>query len=206
MTHTLYREGTELNLSNDYVVLAMSAKNINEKGSAKGMKRFLEMGLRHNPVNYGDMKTGNSLTTSIEAMMDNIKDTSIIHMVYTTKEQVIAFLEELKEADLGLSVVVSGIVDEVKDCCRGVGFRPHTVEYSLGIWGRTDKLPDKKVLEITTMCGHHMVASKLVEKMMVEVKRGKKTSLEAAQELTRQCCCGVFNTKRATELLDVAEG
>ena len=206
MTHTLYREGTEPNLSNDYVVLAMSAKNINEKGSAKGMKRFLEMGLRHNPVNYGDMKTGNSLTTSIEVIMDNIRDTSIIHMVYTTKEQVIAFLEELKGADLGLSVVVSGLVDEVKDCCRGVGLRPHTVEYSLGIWGKTDRLPDKKVLEITTMCGHHMVASKLVDKMMLEVKRGKKTSLEAAQELTRQCCCGVFNTKRVIELLEAAKG
>ena len=203
MTHTLYREGTQSNLSNDYVVLAMSAKNINEKGSAEAMKRFFKMGLRHNPVNYGDMKTGNMFSTSLQTIMDNIKDTSIVHMVYTTKEQVIAFLKELKETDLGLSVVVSGIVDEVKDCCGGVGLKQHTVEYSLGIWGKTDKLPDGKTLEITTMCGHHMVASKLVENMMLEVKRGKKTSIEAAQELTRQCCCGVFNTERAAELLVV---
>lgn len=204
MTHTLYREGTRSNLSGDYVVLAMSAKGINEKGSAEKMKRFLKMGLTHNPANYGDMKTGNSLTTSIEAIMDNIKDTSIIHMVYTTKEQVTAFLKELKGVDLGLSVVVSGLIDEVNDCCKEAGLRPHTVEYSLGIWGKTDKLPDRKILEITTMCGHHMVASRLVEKMIREVKRGKKTSLDAAQELTKQCCCGVFNTKRATELLDAA--
>jgi uncharacterized protein YfcZ (UPF0381/DUF406 family) len=179
----------------------MSAKNINEKGSAEAMKRFFKMGLCHNPVNYGDMKTGNMFSTSLQTIMDNIKDTSIVHMVYTTKEQVIAFLKELKETDLGLSVVVSGIVDEVKDCCGGVGLKSHTVEYSLGIWGKTDKLPDGKTLEITTMCGHHMVASKLVEKMTLEVKRGKRTSLEAAQELTRQCCCGVFNTERAAELI-----
>jgi len=204
MTHTLHREGTRSNLSGDYVVLAMSAKGINEKGSAEKMKRFLKMGLTHNLANYGDMKTGNSLTTSIEAIMDNIKDTSIIHMVYSTKEQVIAFLKELREADLGLSVVVSGLIDEVNDCCKEAGLRPHTVEYSLGIWGKTDKLPDNKILEITTMCGHHMIASRLVENMIREVKRGKKTSPEAAQELAKHCCCGVFNPKRAAELLETA--
>jgi len=202
MTHTLHREGTRASLSGDYVVLAMSAKGVNEKGSAEKMARFFKMGLSHKPVNYGDMKTGNSLTTSIETIMDNIKDTSILHMVYSAKEQVIAFLKGLKEADLGLSVVVSGVVDEVNDCCREAGLRPHTVEYSLGIWGKTDILPDKKILEITTMCGHHMIASGLVEKMMREVKRGKKTGLDAAQELTKQCCCGVFNIKRAAELLE----
>jgi hypothetical protein len=148
------------------------------------------------------MKTGNKFSESFETIRENVKDTSIVHMVYTTREQVIAFLKELKEADLGLSVVVSGIIDEVKGCCNGAGLSPHTVECSLGIWGKTDKLPDKKTLEITTMCGHHMVASKLVNKMMLEVKRGKKTSLEAAQELSRQCCCGVFNTQRAADLLE----
>jgi len=183
----------------------MSAKGINEKGSAQKMKRFLTMGLSHTPVNYGDMKTGNSLTPSLDAIMDGIKDTSIVHLVYTTKEQVTAFLKELKKADLGLSVVVSGLIGEAKHCCKEAGLHQHTVEYSLGIRGRIDKLPGKKILEITTMCGHHMVASKLVEKMMLEVKRGKKASVEAALELAKQCCCGVFNTKRAEELLEGAK-
>ena len=204
MTHTLYREGTRENLSDDYVVLAMSAKGVNEKGSAEQMRKFVEMGLLHHPVNYGDMRSGNSLSTPLRAIMDNIKDTSIVHMVYTTKEQVITFLKELKQADLGLSVVVSGIFEEVKECCQEAGVCQHTVEGTLGIRGNTDKLPDKKVRELTTMCGHHMVASGLVEHMMREVKRGKITTQEAARKLTKQCCCGVFNTVRAAELLEEA--
>jgi len=204
MTHTLYREGTSENLSDDYVVLAMSAKGVNEKGSAEPMRKFLEMGLLHHPVNYGDMRSGNSLSTPLSEIMDNIKDTSIMHMVYTTKEQVIAFLKELKQADLGISVAVSGIFEEVKGCCQEAGVCQHTVEGTLGIRGNTDKLPDKKVRELTTMCGHHMVASRLVEHMMREVKRGKITTQEAARELTKQCCCGVFNTARAAELLEEA--
>jgi hypothetical protein len=204
MTHTLYREGTRENLSNDYVVLALSAKNINESGSAVKMKRFLEIGLRHNPVNFGDMKTGNSLTTSPEVIMASLTDNSIVHMVYTTRAQVIAFLKELKKADLGLSVVVSGIIDEVRDCCQQAGLHPHTVEVSLGIKGKIDKLPNRKILEITTMCGHHMVATGLVNRMIQEVKGGKKTSDEAAKELAKQCCCGIFNIQRAQELLEIS--
>jgi hypothetical protein len=51
------------------------------------------------------------------------------------------------------------------------------------------------------MCGHGLVANNLVKEMLRQVKRGKKTPKEAALELTKPCQCGVFNPKRAEELL-----
>ena len=64
MTHTLHRLGNTENLSDDYVVFAMSAKGFNEKGSAAPMLKFLEICLEFDPINMGDMKTGNILKTS----------------------------------------------------------------------------------------------------------------------------------------------
>jgi hypothetical protein len=36
-------------------------------------------------------------------------------------------------------------------------------------------LPGDDILEVTTMCGHGMIASSLVETMVKEVKAGTKT-------------------------------
>ncbi|HWT81320.1 MAG TPA: hypothetical protein VN648_21210 [Candidatus Methylomirabilis sp.] len=54
---------------------------------------------------------------------------------------------------------------------------------------------------MTTMCGHGMVPANLVEKLIREIKRGKKTVREAALELTRPCHCGIYNPARAERLL-----
>jgi hypothetical protein len=40
-----------------------------------------------------------------------------------------------------------------------------------------------------------------VERLITEVKRGKKTVGEAALELTRPCHCGIYNPVRAEHLL-----
>jgi hypothetical protein len=77
----------------------------------------------------------------------------------------------------------------------------HTVEFSGGIYGKVSLLPEKPVLEVTTMCGHGMVASNLVREMADQVKKGKKSLKEAGIELAKPCQCGVFNPKRAEKLL-----
>lgn len=35
--------------------------------------------------------------------------------------------------------------------------KPHTVNYSLGVFGKKELLADSDSLAITTMCGHHMI-------------------------------------------------
>lgn len=201
MTHTLHRRGDRESLSQDYIVFTMSAKGLNEEGSADRMKKFLGILLKHRPVNFGDMVTGNCHVKSREEILQNIQSTSIVHGVFTSERDVVEILSELKDADLGMSVVVTGIHDETETICRDSGLAKHTVENSLGIFGQYKRLPADEVLQLTTMCGHGMVPANLVEGVIADIKRGKKTLREGAVELTRPCHCGIYNPVRAEHLL-----
>ena len=202
MTHTLHREGTLENLREDFVVFAMSAKTVNAKGSGEKMRRFFEIVEKYKGVNYGDMKTGNILNSDRDTIHDGIRDTSIVHFVFTDKAVVGKVLDELSEAQLGTSVVVSGLVEETDRLCKQAGLGMHTVEFSGGVHGKLGLLPEKPVLEIMTMCGHGMVASNLVREMVRQIRKGKKSLEAASLELAKPCQCGVFNPKRAEALLE----
>jgi len=179
----------------------MSAKGFNEAGSGKKMREFLSILLKHQPVNYGDMVTGNCHVKSPEEIYGNIQDTSIIHGVFTDPGAVAEVLKELKETDLGISVVVTGVHDTTEECCRESSLQKHTIEHSLGIFGQMKRLPAEEILQLTTMCGHGMVPVNLLERVIGKIKRGKKTYREAAIELTRPCHCGIYNPVRAERLL-----
>ena len=201
MTHTLHRQGTKESLDKDFVFLCMAAKGFNEDGADEKMREFLRIMLRHNPVNAGDMRSGNMLNSNMDDILSKVSSTSIVHGVFTDKDTATKVLQELKDADLGMSVVVSGPFDSVDCICESVGLKPHSVDFSAGIWGNTKKLPSKEVQEVTTMCGHAMVASNLVREMVKEIKAGTKTPEEAAKVLAPQCACGIFNPDRAAKLL-----
>lgn len=201
MTHTLHRLGTPGDLQDDYVVFAMSAKGFNEKGSATKLRQFLKIALKHDPVNAGDMKTGNLLTHCSQEILEGIQDVSIVHAVFDDERTLVAVLREVKEAELGVSVVVSGLFADVERCAQASGVQSHTVEWSLGVLGRTDLLPRTDVMKITTMCGHGMVAANRVERLALEVRRCRRTPEEAALELALPCVCGVFNIHRAARLI-----
>lgn len=202
MTHTLHRKGELGDLREDFVVFTMSAKTVNARGSAHKMRRFFELLERYESINYGDMKTGSILSSQRTTIYKGIRDASIVHFVFTNKEAVKKVLGELKEAQLGTSVVVSGLVDTIDQLCEQVGLKMHTVEFSGGIHGRLGLLPERSILEITTMCGHGMVASSLVKEMVRQIRKGKKTIPEAARELAKPCQCGIFNPKRAEVVLE----
>lgn len=201
MTHTLHRQGTEEGLSNDYIFLCMAAKGINEDGSVDKMREFLRIMLRHNPVNIGDMRTGTMHHTKTEEILAKVTSTSIVHGVFTDKNTVTNVLRDLKQADLGMSVVVSGPFSSATECCRKAGLKPHSIDYSAGIWGKKEKLPPQEIMEVTTMCGHAMVASNLVKSLVQDIKGGEISAEDAGKELAKQCECGIFNPVRATNLL-----
>lgn len=201
MSHTLHRCGTPEDLKKDFVVFSMSAKTVNARGSGEKMKRFFEILRRFPSTNFGDVKTGSRYNADWQTIHDRFRDQSVAHYVFTDRDTVAQALRELKEADLGLSVIVSGVFTEIEAICREVGLPVHTVQFSGGVLGRTDRLPPGPVLAITTMCGHGLVSARLVEKLAREVKRGKKEASAAAAELARPCMCGVFNVERAERLL-----
>lgn len=201
MTHTLHRRGTAESLSEDYPMLCITAVGINDSGSDSKLQEFLRIAMRHHPKNMGGITIGNMYSHKPEEVIANAH--GIVHVVFDNPQAVTQVLRELKEADLGMSVVVSGIFDSVNECCQKAELKRHTVEFSLGIWGKTDKLPSNDILEVTTMCGHGMVSANLVKSMVEEIKAGVKTPEDAAKELAPHCCCGIFNPARAAKLLAV---
>ena len=198
MTHTLHRRGTETNLSNDFPMLSMAAQEFNTEGSKEKLQQFLKIALEHHPVNLGEMKYGNMYSHDQEHVVVNAS--GIVHALFDNEDDVIAFMRDLKQADIGLSVVISGLFSAVRRCASEAGLTPHTMEYSLGIWGNTSRLPEPEVLEVTTMCGHGMISSNLVRSLIADIRGGKTTANAAATRLAASCCCGVFNPTRAKEL------
>ena len=199
MTHSLHRRGTAESLSEDYVLLCLPAIGMNDDGHDPKLQEFLRIALRHDPKNIGGITKGNMYSHKPEEVVAAAH--GIVHAVFDNQDTVTQFLRELKEADLGMSVVVSGIFENVDECLEKAGLKHHTANFSLGIWGKTEKLPTNDILEVTTMCGHGLIASNLVKAMVEEIKAGTKTPEAAAKELAPQCACGIFNPARTAKLL-----
>jgi len=203
MTHTLHRKGEEAGLQEDYVMLVLFAKGINEEGAEEKMSGIWDLFSKYQSdlTNFGNLVEGNSLETDIEALKKS--SNRMLHVVFKDRETLKACLRDMKERDFGLSVVVSGLYEEVEKICSEVGLSPHTVEHSLGIHGKTGRLPDEKVLEVTTMCGHAMVSPNLVDHMVKKIEGGQMSYEEGAKELCKPCKCGIFNPYRAEKLLRI---
>jgi hypothetical protein len=202
MTHSLHRRGERESLENDFVVLGCPATGVNKEGSAPKTQKFLSICYENGPVNLGDMKTGNVYNTTMDDILNHVTDGTIVQCTFDNRERVVALLKQLKDDKPGISVIVSGLTDVVQQCMDEAGLgRVHSLEYSMGTWGKTEKLPDYEVLELTTMCGHAMISANLVDKLVRDIKRGRKTVEEAVLQMTRCCTCGNFNLTRAAQLL-----
>jgi hypothetical protein len=204
MTNTLHRQGAVEGLKEDYVVFVTMARGINREGSAPKIHEFLRICQKYNPINIGSSKLGSVLQDDVDfqGLVTNLKDGSTSAAVFTDLDTLQKVLAELIEADLGISINVSGLLDGVQECCHGNGIERHSVEHSLGFWGSKDRLPEREVLEINTLCGHGMVSFSLIRKMMEHVKMRKLTPKEAAKIMGKCCECAVFNTTRAEHLLE----
>ncbi|MEJ2135938.1 MAG: hypothetical protein P8X86_11905 [Desulfofustis sp.] len=203
MTHTLHRQGHEESLAGDYTILAMPSSGLNSEGSLEKLSKALDIFLKYDPVNIGDSKGGSRFSLgSDESVKKILVDNELVHAVYRTKEQLANVLVALREADLGLSVTIGGLVDNLEECCSKAELKPHTIVQSLGVMGKVEKLPESEVLEIATMCGHHLVSFDLINTLSKKVAKGKITSEKAGRKLAKCCICGVFNPARAAEIIE----
>ena len=206
MTNTLHRQGSAESLRNDYVIFAHTAKRITREGSAPKLREFMRICLKYRPVNMGDSKQGNihQDDIEIEKLIADQGDGAGAAAVFTDLDTLQKVIEELIAADLGISINVSGLLDEVQTCCRKAGIERHSAEHSLGFWGSIDRLPEREILEFNTMCGHGMVSFNLIRKMIEYVKLRRLTPRKAARIMAKCCECGVFNPVRAEVLLEKA--
>jgi hypothetical protein len=203
MTNTLHRRGTQDSLKKDYVIFSLPARSVNAQGSAPKVQEFMRICLKYNPVNMGDGRHGNVLkdNVDIQEFIAQKKDGEMAAAVFTDMEAVQKVIAELIQADLGISINVSGLLEEVQTCCRRDGIERHSVEHSLGVWGARDRLPEREILEVNTLCGHGLVSFNLIRKMVEYVRLRRLTAKEAARTLAKCCECGVFNPVRAEQLL-----
>ena len=189
MTHSLHRIGTKSNLKKDYVILAMVARGYNDT-NPEAREKLIKIGEileQHNPTNM-IIKPAWKVSAVIQGAFENEKDVKEV-------------LKVLKKEDLGVSIVVSGLISEITPVLKDIDLKPHTIHLSLGIFGKKDKLPSEEILELTTMCGHHCISPQSVENYVNLIKKGKISVEKAAEKLAKPCVCGIFNPKRATMIL-----
>jgi hypothetical protein len=226
MTHSLHREGHPDSLEKDYVLFIYPARGFNYKGSAPKVRRLAELVFLSGPVSMiamerlRDTKSGDkpgevpdsirfdgkcpdgSFSHLEKLKLQNIKaDGTRVFCVFDSREKLKEALIRIREADEGISIVVSGLIDRVRKIVMEIGIDPHMVNLSLGIHGRTDRLPPADIREFTTMCGHGLVSPHLIRDMIRRIKTGKINERDGSLFLAGRCFCGIYNPRRSEELL-----
>lgn len=203
MTHSLHRSGDIESQKKDFCWFMYQTKDVNDKNIRDKALEYIAAAEAVGSENWGDVKTGPITRFDSDHIKERITDKSRLRGVFTKKEQIVAFLQRIKEKKLGLSCVITGVLSEVLPACREAGVTPHSINYSLGVWGKKSLLPDEDTLSITTMCGHHMIPPKFVEFVQNKVNMGKLSPEEGAVQLSNFCYCGIFNQVRCGQILKV---
>jgi hypothetical protein len=220
MTNTLHRFGDAASFYDDYVVFAIPSRGKNDKGCLPKLKEFLRMATSFSPVNLGDASHGGALrpckdmnptqhwnrdmTPDFEAVINGVDTPTTVAAVFDKRINAEEFVKAVRQADLGLCINISTSIDGAEQCCFAAGIPRHSVGYSLGFEGKTEKLPATQVLSLSTMCGHGMISHSLAKKMIDWVKEGRRTPEEAVTYMARFCSCGVYNPSRAKRILEDA--
>jgi hypothetical protein len=202
------------------VIFAIPSRGKNDKGSLPKLKQFLEMALPFKPVNLGDALNGGALrpkqnmsptshwkrdmTPDFRGVIDGLTGPTTVAAVFDDRVHAEDFVKAVKAADLGLCINISTSIDGAEQCCHAADQPRHSVGYSLGFEGKTEKLPATQVLALSTMCGHGMISSNLAKKMIDWVKEGRRTPEEAVTYMARFCSCGVYNPARAKRIIEDA--
>jgi len=220
MTNTLHRYGDARSLKNDFIVFAIPCRGYNDKDCVPKLREFLRLAVRHNPINIGDGSKGGMYRPSkglnplahwfrknrpdINEVVEKVSSPTTVAAVYDNEAAVERLLEDVRQADLGLSINVSASIENAQKCCHDINLPRHSVEYSLGFMGKTDRLADRHVLELSTMCGHGMISFSFASKMIDWVKEGRRTPDQACSYMSRFCSCGIYNPTRAKQILEEA--
>ncbi len=204
MTHSLHREGSLESLESEYVLFIYPARGFNYKGSAPKVRHLVELLYQAGPVNMIPTSLRRNMYSGVtnEEILDSITvEGTRVYSVFNDREKLKKALTLIQQADEGLSIMVSGVTDRVREIAAELGITPHMVNLSLGIHGNTDRLPPADIREFTTMCGHGVVSPYLVKDMIRRVKTGKIGAFDGSVLLAEPCTCGIYNPFRSAELL-----
>jgi hypothetical protein len=220
MTNTLHRFGDAESFRDDYIVFAIPSKTNKDPNALTKLHRFLEIALEYKPVNLGDARHGGALRSSkhlgplahwkrdmkpdFQAVIKGLTIPTTCAAVFDNPAAAEQFVKRIKEENFGMSVNVSTSIEGAKRCCNYACLDRHSVGYSLGFEGKTEKIPNSQVTMLSTMCGHGMISHSLAKKMIDFVKENRRSPEQAVTYLSRFCSCGIFNPSRAKRILEDA--
>jgi hypothetical protein len=220
MTNTLHRFGDAESFYDDYIVFAIPSKTNKDPNALPKLHRFLEIALEYKPVNLGDARHGGALRASkdlgpwahwnrdmkpdFQAVIKGLTVPTTCAAVFDNPTAAEQFVKRVKEENFGMSVNISTSIEGAERCCNYACIDRHSIGYSLGFEGKTEKIPNSQVATLSTMCGHGMISHSLAKKMIDFVKENRRTPEQAATYLSRFCSCGIFNPARAKRVLEDA--
>src|SRR5690606_4352927 len=142
------------------VIIAIPAKGkVQEGDPMPALNEFLAIAMKYDPVNLGDAKHGGAYRpTKAKHMVEHwypkdhrpefekgIKGTTsptTFAAIFDKKENAEAFVKELKERDLGLSINISSSLENALGCCNAADIKRHSIGYSLGFEGIRNTTPN----------------------------------------------------------------
>ena len=142
MTHSLHRSGDIDSQKRDFNWFMYQTKGVNDVNIKPKALAFIAAAEAVGSENWGDVRTGPITRFSSEEIREKLTDKSRIRGVFTRREQVVDFLKNIKKQNLGQSVVITGVLSEVLPACQEAGITPQSINYSLGVGGQKDCLPD----------------------------------------------------------------
>lgn len=169
-------------------MLTHVARGFNDKDAGPGLKQIALTMMKHTDLHFGDCKIGNKYQMDPAEIVEKL--TVGCQGVFKDKESLIACIKEPKEKDQGISIVVSGLFDEIFDCCHQAGIKPPLIEFALGVHGNTQKLWPPEILDFVTMCGHGLVSGRLVKKWLKTSRRARSRWKKRPSSWPRPVCAG----------------
>lgn len=220
MTNTLHRFGTAESFYDDYIVFAIPSKSNKDPNALPKLRRFLEIAMEYKPVNLGETRHGGALRPAknlgplahwkrnikpdFQAVINGLTVPTTCAAVFDNPSAAEQFVKRVKEENFGMSVNISTSIEGAERCCNYACIDRHSIGYSLGFEGKTEKIPNSQVTMLSTMCGHGMISHSLAKKMIDFVKENRRSPEQAATYLSRFCSCGIFNPARAKRILEDA--
>ena len=156
MTNTLHRYGDAGSFSDDYIIFAIPSIGKNDEECIPKMQQFLRICAKYNPVNLGNGTLSGfapekglnptahwkrKVAPDWKKVIEGIKKPGTVAAVFVTEESAMACLQEVLDADFGLSVNISTSVENAKQVGERCGIKRHSVEYALGFNDPHDHLP-----------------------------------------------------------------
>ena len=198
MTHTLNRRGLSETRPGEEVVVLCMVHRTEKAAMAEAMRKLVQTVLKHNPDNIMGAPWG----LSDDDILNRAPGAGVITAVFNDREKATRLIKEIKSQNLGISVVLSALFKDTRAICEHCGLKEHTFNISLGIFGKTERLPDEDTLAITTQCGHGLISRHFVKNVVKKIKRGDITCEEGARLLIKPCFCGIGNPQRIERILN----